>query len=200
MGEEARRGGGPERRGRRRRGQRHRRHSLSGPDDRILSWIALERGFRAVVLTAAGAVLVAHPEADWGRAITVTARKLGLDPSRNVIERLAARAHALRPHELVLLGLAGIAYGVLEGAEAYGIYKRRRWGEYLTVVATSLLLAPETWELAANPSTLKAGGLVVNVAIVAYLARRLRRRAHASETTAVTRTCPGAPSSRHDHR
>ena len=69
-----------------------------------------------------------------------------------------------------------IAYGVLEGGEAYGLWRRRRWGEVLTVVATSLLFVPELYEIARKPTLLKAGALIVNIAVVAYLLMRLRQR------------------------
>ena len=40
---------------------------------------------------------------------------------------------------------------MLEGAEAYGLWMRKRWGEWLTVVATSLFFIPEIWESAKAP-------------------------------------------------
>jgi hypothetical protein len=48
--------------------------------------------------------------------------------------------------------------------------------EYLTVIATSLLIRFELYELARYATVWKAGGILVNVAIVVYLARSLRRR------------------------
>jgi uncharacterized membrane protein (DUF2068 family) len=74
-----------------------------------------------------------------------------------------------------VFGIVALGYGVLEGAEAYGLWMRRRWGEWLTVLATSLLFIPEIWELSKNASPLKVGALLVNIAVVAYLIRRLRR-------------------------
>jgi uncharacterized membrane protein (DUF2068 family) len=128
------------------------------------------------VLVAVGIVLVSHAETDWGRMISRGARRLGLDPSSNGIRRLSSEAHSLRPHQLVLYGIVAIGYGALEGVEAYGLFRRRRWGEYLTVIATSLLLVPEIWEVVKKESALKIGGLVVNALIVAYLVWRLRAR------------------------
>jgi uncharacterized membrane protein (DUF2068 family) len=43
----------------------------------------------------------------------------------------------------------------------------------LTVIATSLLLIPEVWELTKSTTPLKVGALLVNLAIVAYLLVRL---------------------------
>jgi len=141
----------------------------------LLPWIAAERSLRGLVLVGLGVVLVTHTHTDWGRVLATTARHLGLDPSRNGIRRLSSEASSLGPHRLVLYGIAAIAYGVLEGVEGYGLFRRRRWAEYLTVVATSLLFVPEIWELVKKPTALKAGGLGVNVLIVAYLVYRLRR-------------------------
>ena len=74
----------------------------------------------------------------------------------------------------VLFGSAALAYGALEAVESYGLFKRRRWGEWLTVVATSLLFIPELWELTKSISLLKIGALIVNALVVAYLVWRLR--------------------------
>jgi uncharacterized membrane protein (DUF2068 family) len=141
----------------------------------LLPWIAAERGLRALVLIAAGIVLIANAHRHWGQTIVGVARHLGLDPSENGIRRIAAQANALSAKQLTVYGVIAIGYGALEGVEAYGLSRRRRWAEYLTVVATSLLFVPETWELVKKPSLLKIGGIAVNAAIVAYLIHRLRR-------------------------
>ena len=141
----------------------------------LLPWIAAERGLRALVLIAAGIVLIANAHKHWGQTIISVASHLGLDPSENGIRRIAAQANALSAKQLTVYGVIAIGYGALEGVEAYGLSRRRRWAEYLTVVATSLLFVPEIWELVKKPSLLKIGGIAVNAAIVAYLIHRLRR-------------------------
>jgi uncharacterized membrane protein (DUF2068 family) len=143
--------------------------------DRLLPWIAAERTFRALVLLGAGIVLVTHPHTNWAAEVRNLARSLGLNPSSNWVNRLVRDLHKTRSSENVLFGVVSIAYGALEAVEAYGLWNRRRWGEWLTVLATSLLLIPEVWELSRSISLLKAGALVVNLLIVAYLLRRLRR-------------------------
>jgi uncharacterized membrane protein (DUF2068 family) len=144
--------------------------------DRLLPWIATERTIRAIVLLAIGIVLVTHPNTNWGRDVSHVARALGFDPSRNGVERIIAKLHAISPHKYVIFGIVAIAYGILEAAEAYGLWLRRRWGEVLTVIATSLLFIPEIWEIAKSPTALKFGALALNVAVVVYLVVRLRRR------------------------
>ncbi len=143
--------------------------------DRLLPWIAAERAFRAVVLVVLGIVLVTHPHANWPSEVANFAQRLGLDPKDNWIHRLIEKVSKISSSQDLVFGVAALAYGVLEGAEAYGLWTRRRWGEWLTVVATSLLFIPEIWELAKSASLLKVGALLVNIAVVIYLIWRLRR-------------------------
>ncbi|HEY4996607.1 MAG TPA: DUF2127 domain-containing protein [Solirubrobacteraceae bacterium] len=143
--------------------------------DRLLPWIAAERGFRAVVLIAVGFVLVTHPHANWASEISRFAQHLGLDPKGNWFKKLIDKISKIKANQDVVFGVVALAYGALEGAEAYGLWRRRRWAEWLTVLATSLLFAPEVWELTKSLTVLKLGALLVNVAVVAYLIWRLRR-------------------------
>jgi uncharacterized membrane protein (DUF2068 family) len=147
--------------------------------DRLLPWIAAERAFRAIVLIAVGIVLLSHPHANWASDISHWAQRLGLDTKGNGIKKIIDKVRKITAHEDIVFGAVALAYGALEGTEAYGLWKRRRWGEWLTVVATSLLLIPEIWELTKSATPLKIGGLLVNLLVVAYLLWRLRRQEHA---------------------
>ncbi|HYM55909.1 MAG TPA: DUF2127 domain-containing protein [Solirubrobacteraceae bacterium] len=143
--------------------------------DRLLKWIAAERAFRTLLLVAVGIVLLSHPHTDWATEISHLARRLGLDPNGNGIRRIIDKVKKIGAGQDTVFGAIALAYGALEGTEAYGLWRRRRWGEWLTVVATSLLLIPEVWELTKSVTPLKLGGLLVNLLVVAYLLWRLRR-------------------------
>jgi uncharacterized membrane protein (DUF2068 family) len=147
----------------------------SARNDRLLPWIAAERAFRTLVLVTVGIALVSHPHANWASDVSHLAERLGLDPNGNWIKRIIEKVSKIHAHQDIVFGVAALAYGALEGAESYGLWTRRRWGEWLTVVATSLLLIPEIWELTKSASLLKLGALLVNLAVVAYLVWRLRR-------------------------
>jgi uncharacterized membrane protein (DUF2068 family) len=140
----------------------------------LVPWIAAERAVRAVVLVAAGIALVSHPHAHWADDITKLARHLGLDPNSNGIRKIVSDIRRISPQQYVVFGAIALAYGLLEGVESYGLFRRRRWGEWLTVIATSLLLIPEIWELTKSTTPLKLGGLLVNLVVIAYLGWRLR--------------------------
>jgi len=114
-------------------------------------------------------------------------------------------AFAAKSSTLYLVGLALAGYAVLEGVEAVGLWLGKRWAEYLTFLATSLLLIPEVYELTGRITVTKIVTLVINLAVVAYLlfAKRLfglrgggrvEAEAHQRDTgwPALERTAPGA--------
>lgn len=70
----------------------------------------------------------------------------------------------------VLLGLA-ITYAVIEWTEAFGLWRERRWAEYLTVLATAGFLPLEVHELINRVTVLRVGALLVNVALIIWLVR-----------------------------
>jgi uncharacterized membrane protein (DUF2068 family) len=82
---------------------------------------------------------------------------------------------SLRAGTLRTLGVVLLAYGLLEGLEAVGLWLTKRWAEYLTFIATTVLLIPEVYELTHRITPLKIIGLLVNIAVVLYLlfAKRL---------------------------
>ncbi len=111
----------------------------------------------------------------------------------------------VRPSTLWLVGAVVAGYAVLEGAEAIGLWLGKRWAEYLTFVATAVLLVPEVYELTQRVSALKILTLLINLAVVIYLlyAKRLfgvrgggraeaAERAHDVGWPALARVLPGS--------
>jgi uncharacterized membrane protein (DUF2068 family) len=143
---------------------------------RVLQLIALERGVRGLLLLGAGVYLLFHLNSDFGRLAERVMRAIEIDPRRPFSRRILTYLHHLHASELRIAAIVAIGYGLLELIEGTGLWLDQLWAEYLTVVATSLLVPFEIYELVHRPSVWKAGGLVVNVAIVGYLAYLLRRR------------------------
>jgi len=143
---------------------------------RVLRLIALERAGRGLLLLAAGVYLLFHLNSDFGRLGERVMRAIELDPRRPFFHRIVAYLHHLHASELRIAAIVAIGYGVLELVEGTGLWLDQLWAEYLTVIATSLLLPLELYEIVHRPSVWKGAGIVVNIAIVAYLAYLLRRR------------------------
>jgi uncharacterized membrane protein (DUF2068 family) len=66
------------------------------------------------------------------------------------------------------------AYGALFTVEGFGLWLGKRWGEWLTIVATTSFIPFELYELWKRATFTRAAFLAVNVAIVIYLVWRIR--------------------------
>ena len=130
---------------------------------------------RGLALLAVGVLLLANRHADWGGVARWISVHLGLNPAGRLVSHAIDRAHRLSVRQVTVLGLISLGYGALELVEGVGLWRRLRWAEYLTVVATAIFIPLEVYELAHHATLLKVGGLVVNILIVVYLIRVLRR-------------------------
>jgi uncharacterized membrane protein (DUF2068 family) len=150
----------------------------------ILRFLAVERVIRGIVLIAAGYGVYRFESAQaalrgsFGRlvpSLRPLADQLGVDLDRSTILSAATKAlHAGRGTlNLVAIGL--VVYGLLELVEGVGLWLAKRWGEYLTVVATAAFLPYEVYELLKSVTVTKAGAFLINVLAVVYLllAKRL---------------------------
>jgi uncharacterized membrane protein (DUF2068 family) len=148
--------------------------------------IALFKLLKAAILVgvAVGAFRVIH----GGMQETVQAWALHLhaDPHNRVLNAVLSRLLNIDEHKLRLLQVAMFIYGALYAVEGVGLLLGRRWAEWLTVVSTAGFVPVEVYELFRRPGPMRAVLLVVNVAIVVYLVRRLRndRRPRGAQTGA----------------
>lgn len=82
---------------------------------------------------------------------------------------LLTRLGHLQPHSLIVLALVASGYAVVSGFEAVGLWRERRWAEYLTVLTTAGFLPFEIDELVKRVTFVRVGAMIVNLAILAYL-------------------------------
>lgn len=111
---------------------------------------------------------------DLGERLEHWVEALRLDPGNRHVEAFLVRASNLDASQVKKLGLAGLIYAGLFLLEGTGLWLQRRWGEWVTVVITGLLIPVEAYEIHRHPSAVKVGVLVVNVAVVLYLIYRIR--------------------------
>jgi uncharacterized membrane protein (DUF2068 family) len=153
-------------------------------DKIVLRTIAIDRALHFVVLglLAIAVFLFANHQQDlhhrFYRVLNDLQVATGGNPShpqKHGILHLIDELFTLQSSKLRLAGLGIGAYALLEGAEAVGLWFQKRWAEYLTFIATTLLLPLEIYELAHSLSPFKIIALIVNLGIVVYLlfAKRL---------------------------
>jgi uncharacterized membrane protein (DUF2068 family) len=95
--------------------------------------------------------------------------KFGVDLEESGPVRLIQQALTARHSTLLLVALGVLAYGILELVEAYGLWFKKRWGEYVAVVATALFIPLEIHEIMVKVSWLRVGALIINLFAVAYI-------------------------------
>ena len=144
----------------------------------ILRVFAVERGLRAVIF---GVLAVAIWRFSTSRMSIEQAydhalpelraflRQLGFNVNHSKLLGLIQHAFKLTPHTLALLALAAGAYAAIEVIEAVGLWLLKRWGEYFAMIATSVGIPYEIYDLTAKVTVLRVVAFVINVALVVYL-------------------------------
>jgi len=95
--------------------------------------------------------------------------KFGVDVEDSSPVRLIQQALTARHSTLLLVAFGVLAYGILELAEGYGLWFKKRWGEYAAVVATSLFVPVEIHEIMVVVTWIRVSALVINLFAVAYI-------------------------------
>ena len=151
----------------------------------VLRLIAIDRAFHFLILSLLGVGALAF-EADraglrapFYRVLTDIQGGMAGGPVQNTghvgILRDLDKLFSLRSGTLEEIGIALLSYGLLEAVEAVGLWFGKRWAEYLTFLATTILLPLEIYELIHGATILKVVGFIINLAVVIYLlfAKRL---------------------------
>jgi len=150
---------------------------LGGEHDAFIKVIIVERIAKALVLVALGIGLLVAGQRGWLDTWANYAEdQLNLSVGRNIILELLLRAlvYIGAFNHITLLAFSAIMYAALEATEGVGLAMRRRWAEYLTVIATGILIPYEAYEVVLHPTLFKVGALLLNLAVVGYLAYRKR--------------------------
>ena len=153
-------------------------------DKVVLRLIAIDRALHFLILGLLGAallILASHRAslrrsgfykalADLqGGAVTGNGR------ARHGLLGEVDKLFSLQSSRLHLFAAVLLAYAVVEGVEAVGLWQQRRWAEYLTLLVTASLLPFEVWEMTTRLTPFKVIAFAINAAVVVYLlyAKRL---------------------------
>ena len=97
------------------------------------------------------------------------ADKLGWDLETSSIVHTIRSVVEAKPNTLLWLMIGLLVYGGLQLAEGTGLWLLKRWGEYFAVVATSLFIPIELYELIEKVTWFRIGALILNIAAVVYI-------------------------------
>jgi len=144
----------------------------------ILRLLAIERFVRGALILLLGIAVLQFKSSQvslrdiFDRDLSAAKpllNQLGWNATDSGLIKAAERALNARESTLTAVAAFLIGYGVLQLIEGVGLWLLKRWGEYFAVVATSLFLPLEVYELTEKVTVLRIGALVINVAAVIYL-------------------------------
>jgi len=144
----------------------------------ILRVFAVERFLRFLVFAVAayGVWRFKSDQADIERAynndlpaIRALYRDLGFDVNHSRLLGLIQHSFMLTPRTLTYLAIGLAAYALIELVESIGLWLGKRWGEYFAMVATSIFLPYEIYDLTVKVTWLRVAAFVINLLLVIYL-------------------------------
>jgi len=112
---------------------------------------------------------------DIGEALEHFILHLHLDPERHWISLALTSLSAIEPTQLRVIGDGTLCYAALYVIEGIGLLRGKHWAEYMVIVITGSLLPFEIYEIAMKVSTIRIAVLAVNLTVLVYLIRQLKR-------------------------
>jgi uncharacterized membrane protein (DUF2068 family) len=141
---------------------------------RLIALLKLGKAMLLIAIAIGSLSLWRHPDGALGEWL----ESLVFDPHGKHLHRMLIRINALDHRQLEQIGIGSLVYAAVFVVEGIGLMLRRGWAEVMTVIITTSFIPLEIYELIERRSAAKAAVIVVNVLVVLYLLRRLRREQH----------------------
>ena len=139
---------------------------------RLIAGFKLLKGF-ALLAVGIGALKLLHK--DVAAIVEHWINVFRADPNSHYLRWLLGKMLLLDDRRLRELSVGTFVYSAIFFTEGIGLALAKRWAEYFTIISTSSLLPIEIYELAKHTSIGRAVALLINLAVVIYLVRELRR-------------------------
>jgi len=124
-----------------------------------------------VLLAAAGVVSLVHENAQAIAEEVV--RNFHLNPASRYPHIFLDALGSLNSTRLWLFAIGACLYASVRFLEAFGLWHERQWAEWLGAVSGGIYVPLEIYELFKGVTAVKIALLLINIGIVAFLARAL---------------------------
>lgn len=138
----------------------------------LIAAFKLLKGF-ALLAVAIGALRLLHR--DLAGVVDHWVNAFRVDPHNRYIHWLLGKLPAVDDRKLKELSVGTFIYSAVFLTEGVGLALHKRWAEYFTIITTSSFLPLEVYELIHRATIAKGVALAINIAVVIYLVRELRR-------------------------
>lgn len=148
-----------------------------------LTGLEIIAGFKflqAATLIAAGLGALGLMNAGVSEAAQEWLERLALGSGERLAgmaaNRLLPYFNAATPRQFGAIGLGAFLYAAVFLVEGVGLWRGKRWAEYLTIAVTTSLLPFEAAAVVNRVTLLRVATLAINLFVVAYLVWELRSR------------------------
>ena len=144
--------------------------------------VAFFEALKGTLVVVAGFGLLALVHRDLEDLAERLVRHSHLNPASHYPRVFIEAAANTSDSRLRTLAALAFAYSTVRFVEAYGLWKVRAWAEWFAIISGCVYLPVELYELVERATLIRAGVLVLNALIVAYLLYvRLSRTGRAAE-------------------
>jgi uncharacterized membrane protein (DUF2068 family) len=148
----------------------------AGHDEIWLRLIGFGKLLKAVALLALAVGVLRLVNTGFGDEMAQLAGWMRYSPESTVLRWLLDKAALLTDTRLHQVAAAAGIYSCTEFVEAYGLVRRRLWGEYLTFMLTCAFLPLDIYELVLRFTWVKLAFTVANALVVWYLGWHIHRK------------------------
>ena len=138
----------------------------------LIAAFKLFKGF-VLLAVAIGALRLLHK--DLAGMVDHWVNAFRVDPHNRYLHWLLAKLPMVDDRKLKELSIGTFIYAAVFLTEGTGLAFHKRWAEYFTIITTSSFLPLEVYELIHHATIAKGVALAINIAVVIYLVRELRR-------------------------
>jgi len=140
--------------------------------------IAVFEALKGVLVLSAGLGLLSLVHHDLQATAERLVRQSHLNPARHYPRIFIEAASHTNDSRLRSLAALAFLYAAVRFIEAYGLWRMKVWAEWFAIVAGSLFLPVEAYEMFRRATWMRGIVLLTNLFIVAYLVnvRLLSRR------------------------
>lgn len=138
----------------------------------MIAGFKLAKGVLLLAVGVGALTLVGKDVADQAAHLVEV---LNVDPDNTYVHALMVKLTRIDDRTLAQISAGTFFYSGLLLTEGIGLFLRKRWAEYFTIVVTGSFIPLEAYGLIKSFSAAKIAILFVNVGVVVYLAVRVLR-------------------------
>ena len=106
---------------------------------------------------------------------------LHLNSEGRLAHRVVETITKLNPANIKIFFALSLFYATIRYVEAYGLWRLRAWAEWFAIISGMAYIPIEIYELIHKPTFVRAGILIINIAMVVYLYSFRKEQVHEKE-------------------